>query len=385
VGIGMFTLYSLSHKNRPKRKVQTCHVTLLTLFVFACSLCFVQTNQLRSLASQTQTVTKTIQNADDRWTVVEYPLNKEVIVELTPTVPLVGAEGRATVLRMQDQTIIQLNLVLAGIKTDLLDKKGNKYRGWQVSNKQFKTCVDEIISIDDGTITKTNETCKGTTITQHFAPIDALNLYAVDSAGDLMLLARLPINNGIGSEVIRTAPLSSFMLVLSPEANLRYLDPNTKIAFRSAVPQGFAVVPRPPVGQTVGAVAVAVGSPYSTPMLGIPHITRAGEAPVDIRFKGTMNAARASVLIRRDAGGRTVLRVRFRGLKKPPVGKSLVLWAVSPRSEFIKLGELVVAPKGKITETWGEITLEDFGLLVTLEDYGTQPSGPAVGVVQKIN
>src|SRR6267143_2755775 len=70
-------------------------------------------------AQQTQTtttVTKTVQNADGTYTVIEYPVRKETIVTLNPvTIP--GAAGTATILRDEDGTRIKLNLT--GLPNDL--------------------------------------------------------------------------------------------------------------------------------------------------------------------------------------------------------------------------------------------------------------------------
>src|SRR5919112_6770892 len=59
--------------------------------------------------AQTPTVTKTVQNPDGTYTIIEYPVKKEVTLNLTP-VNVTGAKGVATILRDDDGTRIKLNL-----------------------------------------------------------------------------------------------------------------------------------------------------------------------------------------------------------------------------------------------------------------------------------
>src|SRR3954468_4852755 len=71
-----------------------------------------------ALAQQTTTTTQTtaVQNADGSWTVVEYPVDKEVTVNLRP-LSAANATGRAVIHRMADGTMINLNL--AGLPNDV--------------------------------------------------------------------------------------------------------------------------------------------------------------------------------------------------------------------------------------------------------------------------
>src|SRR3954470_25027261 len=97
--------------------------------------------------AQTQTTTTTttqttaVQNADGSWTVVEYPVDKEVTVNLTPN-EIANATGRAVIHRMANGTAINLNLT--GLAND----------------------------------------------------VSSLNLYAVDPMGHLTMLGPVAINNG---------------------------------------------------------------------------------------------------------------------------------------------------------------------------------------------
>src|SRR5436189_869756 len=76
-------------------------VTAAVLFLATATFALGQTT--------TTTVTKTVQNPDGTYTVIEYPAKKEVIVNLNP-VSITGAKGVATILRDDDGTKIKLNL-----------------------------------------------------------------------------------------------------------------------------------------------------------------------------------------------------------------------------------------------------------------------------------
>ncbi len=62
-----------------------------------------------SIVAFGQTVTKvqTVQNADGTYTIVEYPVGKETIVNLNP-IGLSGAKDQATILRPADGTTIKV-------------------------------------------------------------------------------------------------------------------------------------------------------------------------------------------------------------------------------------------------------------------------------------
>src|ERR1044071_1152820 len=141
-----------------------------------------------AFAQTTTTTTKTVvQNPDGTYTVIEYPAKKEVTLDLTP-VAIQGAKGVATILRDDDGTRIKLNL------TDVP------------------------------------------------ADVSAMTLYAVDDKGTVTALGPVAISNGTGT-LVATTPLSRFMLFASPESELNAYDANTKVFFRSAVPQGLTVIP----------------------------------------------------------------------------------------------------------------------------------------------
>ncbi|HEX7332276.1 MAG TPA: hypothetical protein VF290_12310 [Pyrinomonadaceae bacterium] len=304
----------------------------------------------------TTTVQKTaVQNPDGTYTIIEYPVKKEVQVNLTP-VNVTGAKGVATILRDDDGTRIKLNL------TDVP------------------------------------------------ADLSAMTLYAIDDKGVVTALGPVAISNGTGT-LAATTPLSRFMLVASPEPALTAYDANTKVMFRSAVPEGFAVVPltnaegervaavTAPAAQTTttttpGAVVQSASgttivvpmtetkTTYSAPMLNIPAYEKGDDTKIKVNFSGPLAGARANVFITPRKDGPTEVRMRFHDLKEAPANQKFILWAVSPDNKFTKLGQIVNAPGRNEAEIRSETTLPDFGLVVTMESADADmPAGPAVGTI----
>jgi len=247
--------------------------------------------------AQTTTVTKvqTVQNPDGTYTIVEYPVGKETIVTLNP-VGITGATGTATILRDANGATIKINL------------------------------------------------------TSLPADVAGLNLYAVDPTGAISALGPIEIANGIGT-FMTTAPLSRFMLVASPDANLAAYDANTKIFFRSAVPEGLTMIPistaaavvaapviAAPVGTQVAAIAT---SHYTVPMLGIGNFKKGDDTKFKLDFTGPMEGARANVFIEPHKNGKlTEVRMRFHDLKEAPKGLAYVLWLslrIIPSSGWVRL------------------------------------------------
>jgi len=294
--------------------------------------------------AQTTTVTKvqTVQNPDGTYTIVEYPVGKETIVTLNP-VGITGATGTATILRDANGATIKINL------------------------------------------------------TSLPADVAGLNLYAVDPTGAISALGPIEIANGVGT-FMTTAPLSRFMLVASPDANLAAYDANTKIFFRSAVPEGLTMIPistaaavvaapviAAPVGTQVAAIAT---SDYTVPMLGIGSFKKGDNTKFKLDFTGPMEGARANVFIEPHKNGKlTEVRMRFHDLKEAPKGLAYVLWAVSPDNSFQRLGSIVNVRGRNEAEIKSETALDDFGLLLTTEDVGIpataliKPAGHRVGVI----
>jgi hypothetical protein len=279
---------------------------------------------------QTTTVTKTVQNPDGTYTIIEYPAKKEIMINLNP-VTITGAKGMATVIRDDDGTKIKLNL------------------------------------------------------TNVPADVTSLNLYAVDDSGGVTSLGPIAISNGVGTLATQTA-LTRFMLVASPEASLTAYNPSTAVLFRSAVPEGYAVIPLSSAsGEKVSAVSTPATVPattYNVPMLNIPNYKKGDDTKIKVDFAGAMTGSRANVFITPRKDGPTEVKVRFHELKDSPADQRFILWAVSPDNKFTKLGQVVNTPGRNEAEIRSETSLPDFGLLVTMENAeGEAPTGPIVGTI----
>jgi hypothetical protein len=321
-----------------KRLLTIAGGLLLSLAMASMALAQNTSTTVTTTTTTPTTVTKTTQNPDGSWTVVEYPVGKEVIVNLTPSATLPGATGTAKIMRMANGTTI--NLDLTGLSTD-------------VSN---------------------------------------LNLYAVDPSGRLTLVGPVTVNNGTGTfSATTTAPLDKFMLVLSPDANLTTYAPNTNVILRSAVPQGFAVVPLSShgerdgaaVGERVSATTTGTASAYSAPLLGIPGFRRGTDTEMKIKLSGAMTGSRANVFIEPRKDGPTTIKMRFHELKDAPAGQVYALWAVSPDNKYVRLGQIVNTGQRNEAQIQTETALQDFGLLITMEDEFSNPSGTVVGTIIK--
>ena len=297
-----------------------------------------QTPTTTTVVTQTPTtVTKTVQNPDGTYTVIEYPVGKEVQLTLNP-VTLTSSKAVATILRDDNGTRVVVNMT--GVPAD----------------------------------------------------VTAINLYAVDDTGAISSLGPVVLANGTG-KFSGTVPLSKFMLIAAPDDSLTTYDPTTKVFFRSAVPQGFAVIPHTtsPTGETVAATSTPGNTPasvYTVPMLNIPAYKKGDDTKLKIDFTGVMSGARANVFIEPHKNGKeTEVRMRFHELKEAPTGQTYILWAVSPDNQFFKLGQIVNTKGKNEAEIKANTTLDDFGLLVTMEDLAAVktvlvPAGPRLGVIQ---
>src|SRR5215217_1135312 len=307
---------------------------------------------------QTTTVTKTVQNPDGTYTIIEYPVKKEVMLNLTP-VNVAGAKGVATILRDDDGTKIKLNLT--GVPADTT----------------------------------------------------AMTLYAVDDQGVVTALGPVTIANGTGT-LATTTPLSKFMLFASPEPAVTAYDANTKVFFRSAVPDGFTVIPMHREGdEKVAAVGAPVSATaqttttttpgavvqnssgttvvipmtetkttYSAPLLNIPNFKTGDDTKIKVDFTGALTGSRANVFITPRKDGPTEVKMRFHELKEAPAGQKFIVWAVSPDNKFTKIGEIVNTGGRNEAEIRSEVNLPDFGLIVTMESaVGDMPVGPAIGTI----
>ena len=277
------------------------------------------------------TVTQTVQNPDGTYTVIEYPAKKEINLQLNP-VTIKRGKGIATILRDDDGTRIKLNL------TDIP------------------------------------------------SDVTALNLYAVDDTGTVTPLGPIAISNGVGT-LTASVPLTKFMLIASPKADLTTYNPQTSVLFRSAVPEGYAVIP---LTSASGEKVAAVSTPGTTvtadavPLLNIPAYKTGDDTKIKVDFSGALTGARANVFITPRKDGPTEVKMRFHELKDAPAGQTFVLWAVGADQQFVKLGQVVNAPGRNEAEIKSETTLPDFGLLVTMENatgIGAAPVGPRIGLI----
>ncbi len=308
----------------------------LALCVGMSSSAFAQNTQTKTTTT-TQT-TKAVQNTDGTWTVIEYPADKEVTVDLSLTMMIPGAQGTAKITRMKDHTMI--NLDLSGLSGDVTN----------------------------------------------------YNLYAVDPMGKMTILGPVTVTDGVAKQSF-TTPMDKFMLVLSPEGNLTTVGAETKVALRSAVPQGFAVVPQSSSGERDGAVVgervsaattTGASSAYTVPMLGIPGFRRGTDTEMKIKFSGALTGSRANVYIEPRKDGPTTIKMRFHELKNAPAGFNYVVWAVSPDNKYTRLGQVVNTGQRNEAQIQTETSLQDFGLLVTTEKgEGTMPTGEVIGTIMK--
>jgi hypothetical protein len=290
----------------------------------------------------TTTVRQTVQNPDGTYTIIEYPADKEVMVNLTPTTVIPGAGGHAKVRRSGDKTNITLDLT--GVTGD-------------VSN---------------------------------------LNLYAVDPTGAVTLLGPVPVANGVATYTT-TTPLNRFMLVLSPDANLTSVGPDTRIVLRSDVPKGYSVIPLARTGEGPGAakgekVSAAAAPSYSVPMLNIPSFPMKKETEVHLNFANTDQLKRATFFLTPNFNdkGATRVKAKFHELSDVPKGSFLTMWAVGPDGTFQRLGSTSNSGSPNVAtidtdKNNTNVALPDFGLFMTIEptETATSPSGPVVVRIAK--
>jgi len=274
---------------------------------------------ISAAAAQNVTVTKktdVVQNADGTYTVIEYPVGKEVTVNLTPFTTVTGSTGVARVMRAADGTKVWVNLT--GVP----------------------------------------------------ASTTSMYAYAVDPSGAPTLLGPVTIENGVAKAEF-TTPMNQFMLVLSPTEGLTAFDPTTPVFYRSALPNGYAVVPRRVSENRVVAVAPSVinrdpSSPYNVPLLNVGTFGD-NEREVKMKFGGELNGLEAKAYIKRSKGA-TRVRMHFDDMNKVPKGKRFTLWTYSPDGQYTKLGSVINSGKRDEAAIASDTSLTDFGLFVTAED-----------------
>src|SRR5258705_11417086 len=245
-----------------------------------------QTPTTTTVVTQTPTtVTKTVQNPDGTYTVIEYPVGKEVQLMLNP-VTLTSSKAVASILRDDNGTRVVVNMT--GVPAD----------------------------------------------------VSAINLYTIDDTGTVSALGPVVLANGTG-KFSGTTALSKFMIIAAPDETLAAYDPNTKVFFRSAVPQGFAVIPHTmsPTGETVSAITTPGTTPASVltvPMLNIPAYKKGDDTKLKVDFTGAMAGARANFFIEPHKNGKeTEVTMHLHELKEAPSGQTYIPWAVSPDNQFL--------------------------------------------------
>src|SRR3982751_5767091 len=212
-----------------------------------------------SIAQTTTTTTTTekqvITHPDGSYSVIEYPVNKDVTVNLLPSSGITGVRGMAHVRRSANGTHVMFDL--------------------------------------------------------NGAPADWSNVYAyaIDPSGNPTLLGPVTFTNGTGRAEF-TTPMNQFMLVLSPEQSLSSWNDTSTYYLRSDAPQGFAIIPR---RQTSTTKAVAgsegVGSTYDVPMLGVPKFN-GKTTEVRVKFSGELSGLDGKAYLKPE-GGKTEIKMRF--------------------------------------------------------------------------
>jgi hypothetical protein len=273
----------------------------------------------------TTTKSEVVQNPDGTYSVIEYPVNKEVVVDLTPMTSMSGAKGLARVMRMNDETTV--NFDLSGVGTDAT----------------------------------------------------SYHAYTVDPTGAVTYLGPVNAEKGMAKAAFKT-PLNQFMLVLSPNEGLTTIANDTPVVFRSAVPKGYAVVNNRTSSPISGddkqvAGTQTVSSTYDVPLLGVSGFEK-GETEIRVNFSGELEGLKGKAYLDNSKAGLTKIKMRFDDMKMAPKQKRYVLWAVSPTKEYTKIGQVINNGERAEAEIRGETALKDFGLLVTLEEKDVlQPSG----------
>lgn len=282
-------------------------------FKFGIAVVFALAMTLNVLAQDKKT--EVIQHADGSYTVIEYPVGKEVTVNLTPVTTVTGSTGVARVVRAADGT---------------------------------KVWVD----ISGVPVTTTN-----------------MYAYAVDPAGVPTLLGPITVTNGIAKAEFST-PMNQFMLVVSPTEGLTAIDTTTPVFYRSALPTGYAVVPRRVSENRVVAVGPSVVSrepmAYDVPLLNVGTFGD-NEREVKMKFTGELEGLEGKAYIKRSKGA-TKVKMEFDDMNKVPKDKRFTLWTYSPDGTYTKLGHVINSGRKDEAVIKSETALTDFGLFITAED-----------------
>jgi hypothetical protein len=282
-----------------------------------------------------------IQNPDGSWTVVAYPADRQVEVELTPAAATNAPAPRLKVRHTKDGSEIT------------------------VDPRDFAGAVEK------------------------------LNLYVVDPEGKMTLLG--PITTTGSTPVTFRTNLDKFMVVVSAEPNLTAYSSDTSAAYRSAVPKGLAVVPLArkgvgpgaPVGEKVAGVAAPA---YNVPMLGIPTLPLKKETELRLNFDDPSVAPRANIFVTPNFNnsGTTRVKAKFHDLSKIPTDMFVTLWAVSPDGQFWRIGSTQNKGTPNVATIDSDrnhtnVPFKDFGLFMTVEptDTAVSPTGDTFGTIRR--
>jgi len=266
-----------------------------------------------------------VTNADGSYTVIEYPVGREVAVTLLPAAGIAGAKGSARVVRSGDGTKIYFDV--AGMP----------------------------------------------------ATTNAYYAYAVDPSGVPTMLGPLAVENGIAKGEFTTS-MSQFMLVLSPMENITAIAPNN-VVFTSAVPTGYSIVPRRVVvaGDKVVAVAGTSKLAYDVGLLSIPSWSGAARK-ASLEFGSDYSGLKAEAEIRPEKGV-TKISLNMENMKRAPANTRIVLWAVDGEGKYNKLGQVINSGRRDDTTIKAETALTDFGLFMTVESAEVEvPTGKVYSV-----
>jgi hypothetical protein len=273
-------------------------ISLLAAALLIISSAIVVAAQTTTVTQTPTTVTKTVQNPDGTYTVIEYPVGKEVQLTFNP-VALTKSKAVGTILRDDNGTRIVLN------------------------------------------------------VTDVPADVSAINVYAVDDAGVVSSLGPVVLANGTG-KFSATTPLSKFMLIGAPDTSLTAYDPNAKIYFRSAVPAGFTAIPHTAVATTATTPTTVATTTTPTAVATTTTATKVVqhsdgtysviEYPVGKETIVTLDpinvtGAKGVATILRDDNG-TRIKLNLTGLPNDLTG--LTLYAVDPAGAVTALGPIAV-------------------------------------------
>jgi hypothetical protein len=286
--------------------------------MFGCAAALLVGSTSIAMAQDTTTTVtmkkEIVVNKDGTYTVIEYPVGKEVMVNLLPGATLPGGKGMARILRAADGTKIYVDV--SGVPA---------------------------------------------TTTSYYA-------YAVDPAGVATALGPVTFKDGVATSEF-TTPLNQFMVVLSPTEGLTAVDP-TSVVFQSELPTGYTVVPR----QTAEVKAVAITrtvtavtpAAYDVPLLNVSTFGDK-EREVKLKFGGELDGLAAKAYINRQKGV-SKIKLKFDDLDKAPLNTRFTLWASSADGKYSKLGQVINTGKRDNAEIVSETALTDFGLFLTVED-----------------